>query len=70
MERFPVCQTSGSADVFFFATKGVGAGLLKEIQLSSVDRAIMCTALEYEHPDLTPRFFNGREKPLFAGTRS
>ena len=54
----------------FSATKDFGAGLLKEIQLSSVNRAIMCTALEYEHSYLTPQFFNGGEKPLFARTTS
>jgi hypothetical protein len=39
---------------FFFATKRLGAGLLKEIRLDTIDRAITVTALEYEHPDLTP----------------
>jgi hypothetical protein len=27
-----------------------------------------CTALKYEHSDLTPRVFNGEEKSLFART--
>ena len=52
----------------FPATKRLGAGLLKEIRLNTIDRAITVLALENEHSNLTPQVFNGEEKPLFSRT--
>jgi hypothetical protein len=52
----------------FSATKRLGAGLLKEIRLNTIDRTIIGRRWKHEQSDLTPRAFNGDKKPLFSKT--
>jgi hypothetical protein len=52
----------------FCATKPNGGGFIEE--KCGLERLIgrLPYALEYDRSNITPRFFNGEEQPLFART--